>query len=198
MADGILFTAFIGLLGVIRRPRLMAAVAAVALVVSAARLAARREGGELVGGTWSIFLAVFLMGSVVYVYRERLVLSRWMVLAATAIAFASFWSPAAARWSLAPCCAVLLFSAANAHNPTLARWGKHGDFSYGMYLWAFPIQQVIVHIHPGLHPLQLAICAWPLALLAGVTSWHLVERPFLGRARARSTDGALTRHAEPG
>jgi peptidoglycan/LPS O-acetylase OafA/YrhL len=193
-----LFTAVLGVLGVIRRPRLLATLATVALVVSATRLAARREGSELVGGTWSLFLAVFLTGSVVYAYRERFALSPSMVLASIVIGFASFWSPAAARWCLAPCCAVLLFSAAKAHNPTLARWGKHGDFSYGMYLWAFPIQQIIVHVHPGLRPLQLAISAWPLALIAGVTSWYAVERPFLRDARARGSDGALTRHPEPG
>lgn len=52
-----------------------------------------------------------------------------------------------------------------------------GDPSYGMYLWAFPIQQIIIaqSAHP---PLLLSIgIVLAIATLVGYGSWHLIEKP---------------------
>ena len=60
----------------------------------------------------------------------------------------------------------------------LARWG---DFSYGMYLYAFPIQQLLIQ-SAGAHltPALLFAAAFPPTLACAAVSWHLVERPCLG------------------
>ncbi len=56
----------------------------------------------------------------------------------------------------------------------LGRWGNPG---YGLYLYAFPIQQSVVALWPACpHPIML--CG-ALSLAAGYVSWHLVERPAL-------------------
>jgi peptidoglycan/LPS O-acetylase OafA/YrhL len=58
------------------------------------------------------------------------------------------------------------------------------DLSYGLYIYGWPVAQTILHFRPGLAPVELAalslLCTVPFA----VASWHLVERPGLGRARA--------------
>ena len=58
-----------------------------------------------------------------------------------------------------------------------------GDYSYGVYLYSFPLQQAIVATLPGLREwywnLPIAAVA---ALLFAMLSWHLVEKPAL-RAR---------------
>lgn len=66
--------------------------------------------------------------------------------------------------------------------------GKYGDFSYGMYLYAFPIQQFL-HVrlpnvplvwHILLATLMSVVCAW--------LSWHLVEkRALLFKPKPRAT-----------
>ena len=67
--------------------------------------------------------------------------------------------------------------------PGLRRVGRFGDLSYGLYLYAFPVQQLVLAKLPGLHWPVLTCVALtvPLAFL----SWHLVERPAL-RWRTRS------------
>jgi peptidoglycan/LPS O-acetylase OafA/YrhL len=66
----------------------------------------------------------------------------------------------------------------------LQGWGKYGDFSYGTYLYAFPIQQLLVYwTGNSWSPLLHFAVALPLSVLAGVLSWHAVERHFLVRAR---------------
>jgi len=61
--------------------------------------------------------------------------------------------------------------------PVLRRVGRFGDLSYGLYLYAFPMQQVIVATMPrNEHPI---LTCWLLTLLLAALSWHLVEAPAL-------------------
>ena len=64
--------------------------------------------------------------------------------------------------------------------PGLVDAGRFGDLSYGIYLWGWPIQQIVVS------RLSSRLGFWPLALLALVLvgfvaamSWHLVEKRAL-------------------
>jgi peptidoglycan/LPS O-acetylase OafA/YrhL len=56
---------------------------------------------------------------------------------------------------------------------------KFGDFSYGLYIYALPIQQLIVSKFPLITPWQLFFCAWPLALGMAMLSWYFIEKPML-------------------
>lgn len=62
----------------------------------------------------------------------------------------------------------------------LANFGKHGDFSYGIYIYAFPIQQAVIQIAGNaISPVSLfALTLFPTLFLAYL-SWHLVEHPAL-------------------
>lgn len=66
---------------------------------------------------------------------------------------------------------------------------RYGDFSYGTYLYAFPIQQLLVAQFAARLPFAPFIaCSMALALSAGIVSWYGVERWFLAAAhRQRST-----------
>jgi peptidoglycan/LPS O-acetylase OafA/YrhL len=61
----------------------------------------------------------------------------------------------------------------------LYRAAKYGDFSYGCYLYAFPIQQMLQATLRLTLPEFIAASAI-LSLLAGALSWHLVEKHFKG------------------
>lgn len=65
--------------------------------------------------------------------------------------------------------------------PGIASWGRIGDLSYGLYLSAFPIQQMLVRAQGrALSPLALAFECLAIALPLAVLSWWLIERPALG------------------
>ncbi|PIE09772.1 MAG: acyltransferase [Rhodobacterales bacterium] len=77
------------------------------------------------------------------------------------------------------------------------RWlHRHGDPSYGMYLWGWPIQQVTrAIVGPGWSGFGFALLTIPLTWLAGVISWKYIEAPMLGRNRSArrkeaDTDGS--------
>jgi peptidoglycan/LPS O-acetylase OafA/YrhL len=56
------------------------------------------------------------------------------------------------------------------------RWPKHIDYSYGLFLYGFPVQQALLAAWPALGPLQLFALATPIALALAALSWHFVER----------------------
>ena len=68
--------------------------------------------------------------------------------------------------------------------PNLARWG---DLSYGVYIWGFPVQQLIAQLL-GRHVTWYAEAALPAPIVIGLAwlSWHLVEAPALALKRRRA------------
>jgi peptidoglycan/LPS O-acetylase OafA/YrhL len=58
------------------------------------------------------------------------------------------------------------------------------DYSYGIYIFAFPIQQTIVTLfHGEMTWWQNALSAYPIVLCVAALSWHFVERPSLRYGR---------------
>lgn len=55
-----------------------------------------------------------------------------------------------------------------------------GDYSYGIYLFNFPIQQTVVHFFPDVKEWWLLLCiSLPLTILFAAASWHWIEKPAL-------------------
>jgi peptidoglycan/LPS O-acetylase OafA/YrhL len=83
--------------------------------------------------------------------------------------------------------------------PLLRSSGRFGDLSYGLYLWAWPCQQVIV-IWLGRQaplPLLLGTCVACTAVLAWL-SWHAIERPALSMKPHRRVGAAPVQRPVPG
>lgn len=55
---------------------------------------------------------------------------------------------------------------------------KIGDFSYGIYLYGFIVQQTLVHFYKMDH-MQLMLTAIPLTYIVGALSWYLIEKRAL-------------------
>ena len=80
------------------------------------------------------------------------------------------------QWVATP---YLVLAAANMSMPVLRDAGRFGDLSFGLYLYAFPIQQVVLLAFPTLHYPVLACVG--LTAVAAFCSWHLVEKRPLRR-----------------
>ena len=62
----------------------------------------------------------------------------------------------------------------------LSGFSRIGDFSYGMYVSAFPIQQTVVQLHGGkIDPLDNFVLSLPFVLMYGALSWHFLEKRAL-------------------
>lgn len=64
--------------------------------------------------------------------------------------------------------------------PAARGWSKLGDASYGMYLYAFPIQQTLVLlIGTAVHFHVQLFLALLMSAALGYASWHVVEKHAL-------------------
>lgn len=69
--------------------------------------------------------------------------------------------------------------------PVLRRAGRFGDFSYGLYLYGFVVQQAFLAIYPQMTAFQNALASLGIAFVLAFVSWHLVESPALRFKKTR-------------
>ena len=164
------------------------------VVSLASQLGHWNYGGKLLGAAlgspqfWARLLPLYLAGVLFYEFRQHIPLSARLALGAVAALVAGCWF--SFGWTLLfPLAgAYLLLWFAFTPAVRLHRFGRFGDFSYGTYLYAFPIEQLLVQAfgHP-VQPALLFACATPLTLLTAVASWYGVERHFLRPVRRKQT-----------
>lgn len=124
----------------------------------------------------------FMLGMLLYGLREHVRIDGMATLALFALYFV-FHDTAAAQplFYLAFAYGVLWAGT----TPWLRRWVPHNDYSYGIYLYGFAIQQCVAAVAPKLDHLTALLIAAPAILLCAALSWHFVERPALRWCRRR-------------
>ena len=122
---------------------------------------------------------LFAGGALACAWRDAIALS--LAGAGAALALIALDPAGVARGPLfAPLLGYLVLVVA--YHPAL-RWpafNRVGDYSYGLYVYAFPVQQTLVARLPGIAPLTLFALALPATLALAMLSWHTLERPALG------------------
>ena len=170
-------TLFAGLLGLLRvRAAVLASMLALALfhfwIYGAESNPTRNYGIE-----YGLF---FVYGACLQLYRSAWEDRRLRLappLAAVAALFAMLGHPLVALWVFLP---FAVIATGVASTPVIRRVGRFGDFSYGFYIYAFPVQQLAIWATSASLPLPayLALSAAATTVLA-LLSWHLVEKPAL-------------------
>ncbi|MAN73079.1 MAG: acyltransferase [Henriciella sp.] len=72
------------------------------------------------------------------------------------------------------------------------RFARMPDYSYGIYIWHYPVLQSVLMSNRDMPPALLLAISTPLVLLCAGTSWHLVEKPALKLKRWRRRSGRLS------
>jgi peptidoglycan/LPS O-acetylase OafA/YrhL len=58
-------------------------------------------------------------------------------------------------------------------------FAQGGDYSYGLYLYGWPVTQSIVHAIPGIKVVELLALALPATAILAAGSWHFIEKTKL-------------------
>jgi peptidoglycan/LPS O-acetylase OafA/YrhL len=67
---------------------------------------------------------------------------------------------------------------------------RTGDYSYGLYVYAFPVQQTLVRHFAGIEPAWLFALTLPITGMLAAMSWHWLEQPALAlKSRFRDPQG---------
>ena len=164
-----------GVAGVLRHRRILLAAITVTVVVNVAIDA----DYESFLKTLPTMAVAFAIGVAMFVWRDRLRLSWPIALAGVALTLVLptgrvTASIAQFTFGYAALVASICVPAA------WKRWSaRRSDYSYGIYIYAFPAQQAAIALGIGTTPYANMATGFAIALPFAIASWHFIEKPAL-------------------
>lgn len=120
----------------------------------------------------------FMLGLAFWLWRDQLPLNLWLGAGLVLLAVLARDTPAAFP-VLMLALVYATFWCAYAPGGAIRAFNRLGDYSYGMYIYAFSLQGLVVWAAGPMGPgLNIAL-ALPLTLAFAVVSWHLIKAPAL-------------------
>ncbi len=134
----------------------------------------------------SRFCAMFFMGATYYLLRDKIPMGTMVAILLTGLILASN--------SIRPLFVTITYLSIGylllylAYIPAgwLRTFNRVGDYSYGMYVLAFPVQQMLVQQWPQIGAPGLFAASMLVTVPAAMLSWHLIEKPCLRLKPGRS------------
>lgn len=146
---------------------------------------------------WLRLGAFFCVGILAQLFKNRIEVRHDAMLALAVLTYISY-NTGSYQWLLGLSIAYFCFWFA--YRTPYLNLAKLGDPSYGIYLWGWPLQQVMVSVFPGITPMPNFFASALVASIMGILSWHVIEQPalrlkdrvgsMLDRATKRWTDFA--------
>jgi peptidoglycan/LPS O-acetylase OafA/YrhL len=128
------------------------------------------------------FIYFFFTGSLAYVFRQRILLTGWIAMPLLCVVVGSVFATGSMlirEAALALALPYLLLWCAYVPAGFLRLWNRLGDYSYGIYIYGFPVQAALATT--GRTGTALSNFVWTMLLVTpiAVASWHLLEQRAL-------------------
>lgn len=121
-------------------------------------------------------LIMFLAGALLYLYRDKIPANWTLVVLSVVIVAVSMFLPDYRLLGALPLAYVIIVSGALIRHKRLQ---LHTDLSYGVYIYSFPLQQLLLIAGLSAPPLLFAVVSTIVTLPVAALSWFLVEKPSL-------------------
>jgi peptidoglycan/LPS O-acetylase OafA/YrhL len=126
------------------------------------------------------FLAVFLVGACFYIFRDVILYRTAFAASAAILLSGCLFSNHLAEPGLAVFGGYIIFwFALDVKALSISKFLNKTDLSYGIYLYAWPVQKVLISLMPHITPITLFFATLILCLIVAYFSWILIEKPFL-------------------
>lgn len=121
----------------------------------------------------------FVNGACFYIYRRMIRMDGRLASACVLPLIVGLFSWRGAELALATFGAYIVFYAALKPSRRLGQFNRLPDVSYGVYLYGWPAQKLLIWYIPTISPWVLFVIASGIAIFLGYVSWQLVEKPML-------------------
>jgi peptidoglycan/LPS O-acetylase OafA/YrhL len=193
-----LLVLLLGLSGSFRRPWLIATLA-IAFMLAFAFIPAPvwlsldlviPHSSKIIGSlAWnSRLMGIFLMGSFFYLKRDSIKLSILGIIISVIGMIILLMERHFAEIGLATFGAYLIFAVAKfGKSGIISKINNRNDISYGVYLYAWPTEQLLIRYCPGLPIVLTGTLTLAISCLCGWVSWHALEKPIMKSLRSGKT-----------
>jgi peptidoglycan/LPS O-acetylase OafA/YrhL len=126
------------------------------------------------------FLSTFFLGGSIYILKNYIKIS-WLTFIATAslLLFSFMMSKDVFFIFYILSTPYIVLCIAYLPQGKILKYNNLGDYSYGTYIYAWPIQQTLAISFIAISPYQMMFSAFVLTLLLAILSWHLIEKPTM-------------------
>jgi peptidoglycan/LPS O-acetylase OafA/YrhL len=138
--------------------------------------------GQMIGAPFNpsdIRTYMFFYGAALYLWRDRIPLGAAPLLAILAAFAIAALDRSAFFIAYLILLGPLIMHLAYLPGGAIRAVNGWGDFSYGVYIYAFPIQQTLAFLFPAISLVAMIVSTCCLSLLAGALSWRLLEKRAL-------------------
>jgi peptidoglycan/LPS O-acetylase OafA/YrhL len=129
-------------------------------------------------------VAYFFLGAVAFQWRDKIPLNKWFFAISAGVVYLNIISSPSIHEPLqylSPLFLTYLTIYLGFLNFPRIDFLQKGDYSYGIYLYGYPIGQALVAVFEPLrgHPIYLLLAVVPTTLAFAMASWRFFEEPAL-------------------
>jgi peptidoglycan/LPS O-acetylase OafA/YrhL len=123
--------------------------------------------------------SMFFLGAVFFMYRDQIMLTSALFLGCLValLLFSLTTNLLFIPYTLAV--GYLVFYLAFIPKGAVRKFNLLPDYSYGLYIYGFPVQQSIAFLYPSVSLPVMLLSSFMITLMLASLSWHFVEKPSL-------------------
>jgi peptidoglycan/LPS O-acetylase OafA/YrhL len=142
-------------------------------------LSQRLTGSAYNGANIRVFM--FLYGSSLFVWRNRIPMGPWMLVGILAALVLASFDKTVFFVVYAACLAPLVLHLVYVPGGRIRAFNDWGDYSYGVYIYAFPVQQTLAFLFPAMSLAAMMGASAIVSVAIAIVSWKLIEERALAR-----------------
>lgn len=169
----------LGILATITRRLGVIRWSVVAIAVAAAALYFMNGNFDNSSDEYSRLTFLFFLGASCYLFRDRIPFNRSTFSVLLALVLLSAADRRAFFFAFSVALPYLVLYAAYGFGGRIRAFNRCGDYSYGIYIYAFPVEQTTAHLAPGISVASLMGISAIVTLVLAMLSWHLLEKRAL-------------------
>lgn len=122
---------------------------------------------------------MFFTGASFYVLKDRIPLYHWLFWTLLSTVFVSAQDIDLYYVVYSLSLAYIVFFLAYIPSGFIRQYNSLGDYSYGIYIYAWPVQQSVAALIPSVSILNMILISGTITLLLSAASWHFIEKHAL-------------------